>query len=276
MFRSELIRAFHNKSFVIVVFVTVGVIVYGFLDSWPYYQEAKVNPQFGYHPFYFNAFEIFLFALTFTPFIYIASLSATIPYADSLVADRESGYMRYAIYRAGYWRFLLSKLVANWLVGAMTIAVAMALAFGVACLMFPVHLPPLYVEGVKVSIMGVPHSPLGYIFETAPGLYVLGRIGLGFLFGGAYATLGFAISSVASNRYVVLAGPFIIFLVATLLVDLLGFFGWIPPVAIAPEVNINSSTVTLLGNYFVIYGASLLFALVKFSQNWVIKGQREA
>ncbi len=276
MLRSELNRAFYNKSFAIVVLVTAGTIIFGFSDSWVFYQKAQANPQLGYHPYYFNAFETFLFALTLSPFLYIASLSATIPYADSLVADRESGYMRYAICRAGYWRFLLSKLVANWLVGAMTVAMSMALAFGTACLLFPMHLPPLYVEGVKASIMGIPHTPLNYIFETSPGLYILWRIGLGFLFGGAYATLGFAISSVVRNRYIVLAGPFIAFLVASLLIDLLGFFGWVPPVALAPEININSSAMTMLINYVVIYGVSLAFVFVKFSQNWVIDGQKEA
>jgi hypothetical protein len=110
----------------------------------------------------------------------------------------------------------------------------------------------------------------------ATGLYILGRIGLGFLFGGAYATLGFAISSVARNRYVVLAGPLIIFLVATLVLHLLGLYGWIPPVAITPEVNLNSSAATILGNYVIIYGVSLMVALVTFSRNWVTEGQRAA
>lgn len=273
MLRSELNRAFGNKSFLIVVLMTTAVIAYGFLDSWYYYQDAQANPQFGYHPYYFNAFEVFLLALSFTPFIYIAVLCATIPYADSLVADRESGYMRYAVYRAGYWQFLLSKLVANCLVGAVTVSLAMALAFGIAALLFPLHLPPLYSDGVKVSIMGIPHSPLGHIFERAPALYVLGRIGLGFLFGGAYATLGFAISSAARNRYVVLAGPFLIFLVATLLIDLLGFYGWIPPVALIPEVNNNSSVVTMLVNYLVVYGVSLAFILTTCNQKWRTNGQ---
>jgi hypothetical protein len=128
------------------------------------------NPRFGFHPYYFNAYEVFLLALHSMPFASFAILSATIPYADSLVVDRESGYMRYAIFRAGYWHFLLSKLIANWLVGATAVALAMVLAFGVACILFPIGLPPLYIDGVKVSIVGIPHSPLGSLFETAPGL----------------------------------------------------------------------------------------------------------
>lgn len=274
MFRSELNRAFGNKIFFVVIIATTCVISYGFLDSWNFYQLAQTNPQFGYHPYYFNAYEIFLFSLTFTPFTFFAVLSATLPYADSLVIDRESGYMQYAIFRAGYWPFLLSKLVANWLVGGSAVSLAMTFAFIIACIFFPAQLPPLYIDEVKVSIVGIPHSPLGMIFETMPGWYILGRIGLGFLFGGAYATLGFAISSVATNRYVVLASPLIIFLVATLLMDLLGLYGWIPPVTITPEVNIHSSATTMVINYLVIYGLSLLVALISFNQHWAIQGQR--
>lgn len=276
MLRSELNRAFRNKSLFVVVLVNTAVIAYGFLDSWSFFTQAQANPQFGYPPYYFNAFEIFLLALTLTPFIYVAVLGATVPYADSLVADRESGYMRYAIYRAGYWHYLLSKLIANWLVGALAVSLAMALAFGIAAVLFPLHLPPLYVDGVKVSIIGIPHSPRGHVFETSPGLYILGRIGLGFLFGGAYATLGFAVSCVARNRYVVLASPFLIFLVTTLLSDIFGLYGWIPPVAIVPEVNTNSSMLTMLVNYFLIYGGSLGFILVVFGRNWRVNGQRVA
>lgn len=90
------------------------------------------------------------------------------------------------------------------------------------------------------------------------------------------ATLGFAVSCVARNRYVVLASPFLIFLVTTLLSDILGLYGWIPPVAIVPEVNTNSSMLTMLVNYFLIYGGSLGFILVVFGRNWRVNGQRVA
>ena len=259
-----------------MVLITTLMIVYGFLDGWQWYQRAKTDAQFVVHPYFYNAYEIFLFSLMSSPFVYFAILSAVLPYADSLTTDRESGYIRYATFHSGYWSFLINKFAANWLVGGAAVVLSMTLAFGIACVLFPMHLPPLYTNGAQVSMVGIPHSPLAEIFETAPTWYILARICLGFFFGSAYATLGFAISSRTTNRYVVLASPLIIFIVATLLIHMIGLYGYIPPVAIIPELNGNSSASTILVNYFVIYGVSLFLIFCTYFQNWIREGQRTA
>lgn len=277
MIRSELNRAVRNKFLIIGVMILAGVISYGYIEYWHFYQIAQDNPQFGYHPYYFNAYEVFLFTLLSSPFSFLAILCATVPYADSLVVDRETGYLRYTTVRSGYWSAFFSKLVVNGVIGGMAVALAMVLAFGVACLLFPLSLPPLYdLDGVKVSLYGLPHSPFATIFETRPSWYILWRIGLGFLFGSAYATLGFAISTIAKNRYLVLVVPFIVFLMGTILLDILGLYGWIPPVALIPEININSSAITMVVNYVVIYVGSIMIALLASFRNLIIDGHRVA
>lgn len=274
MLRSEIRRATRNPLIAIVILVLAGSIIFNYIDSLDFYRQAQDNPALDYHPYYFNAFEVFLFSLASSVFISLSVVASTIPFADSLVQDRENGYFRYAVLRGGYWSFLGSKIVANWLVGGFTVASAMIIAFAVAALLFPLHLPPLHIDGIKVSQYGIPDAPLVFLFESMPGTFILLRIGLGFLFGGCYATVGFALATFSKNRYVVLAAPLVIFVSVTVALSLIGLHGWVLPVAFVPELNTNSSLTSIIGIYVIVYGASLLLSAIVLAYNAYIKGER--
>jgi hypothetical protein len=138
----------------------------------------------------------------FTPF---AVLFPLIPYATSFCDEYNSGYAKFIITRIGVKQYAKKKIVAVGLSGALAIGIPFLIVF------------------VLIAIIGVPTTAANmsdfyygkiwapYAAVWGGNLVLAAKLVLGLFFGCMWALVGLAISTVATNRYVVIVGPFILY-----------------------------------------------------------------
>jgi len=253
MFRADLYRALLNRTLLLALALGVCSLAYWLTD----YDSGLDIP--GDHPFNTNAYDAVLWAER-GPFALIVPLLAVIPFADSYVLDRTQGYLRHILVRCSYKRYLASKFLVNLLAGGFAVALPILFLFIFTNIIYPRGLLPI--EQSRAVVGGIPDGPLGFLYRTAPDLYILFLIALGFIFGATYATLGLAISFVAPNRYVVLATPFLLYHVANFVLAVLGLEVWSPPVTLIPDGVKSTSWLTVFGELGGIFVFSSVIILL--------------
>ncbi len=241
MLREELYRACWNWSFMLALALGTLSSGYGLSE----YCFPKNIP--GTHPFNCNAYDAVIFAQKGPNGVIalLVPLLAVLPFADSYALDRTQGYLRHVLVRSSYRRYFFAKFVANLLAGGLAVALPLLLLFGYTNLVYPRGLLPI--EESRVTIGGYPYGPLGSLYRIAPDLYILFRVGVGFIFGATYATLGLDISSFVNNRYIVLATPFLLYHVANFVLAVLGLERWSPPATFIPDAVKTTSWLTVFG-----------------------------
>lgn len=256
MLREELYRACWNWSFMLALALGTLSSGYGLSE----YCFPKNIP--GTHPFNCNAYDAVIFAQKGPNGVIalLVPLLAVLPFADSYALDRTQGYLRHVLVRSSYRRYFFAKFVANLLAGGLAVALPLLLLFGYTNLVYPRGLLPI--EESRVTIGGYPYGPLGSLYRIAPDLYILFRVGVGFIFGATYATLGLDISSFVNNRYIVLATPFLLYHVANFVLAVLGLERWSPPVTFIPDAVKTTSWLTVFGELGGIFVVSVLCLLV--------------
>lgn len=252
MLRAELYRAFWNRSFLLALVLGILLLGYGLFE----YSEGPDIP--GANPFLCNAYDAVIWAQR-GPVALLVPLLAVLPFADSYVLDRTCGYLRHVLVRSSHRRYLFAKFVVNLLAGGLAIALSLILLFACTNLIYPRGLLPID----QARIGGAyPHGPLGPLYRIAPDLYILFLVGVGFIFGATYATLGLAISTIVSNRYIVLATPFLLYHVANFVLAVLRLEEWTPPATFIPGAVKTASWLTMFGELGGIFVASVVCLLV--------------
>ncbi len=252
MLRAELYRAFWNRSFLLALVLGILLLGYGLFE----YSEGTDIP--GANPFLCNAYDAVIWAQA-GPVALFVPLLAVLPFADSYALDRTGGYLRHVLVRSSYRRYLFAKFVANLLAGGLAVALSLILLFACTNLIYPRGLLPID----QARIGGAyPHGPLGPLYRTAPDLYILFLVGVGFIFGATYATLGLAFSSFVNNRYVVLATPFLLYHIANFVLAVLRLEEWTPPATFIPDAVKTTSWLTVFGELGGIFVVSVVCLLV--------------
>lgn len=254
MFLEELYRAFWNRAFLLTLILGVLSLILGLVAYAPKYIP-------GADPFLNNAYDAWLWAHE-GPHVLLAPLLAVLPFADSYALDRTQGYLRHVLIRVSRTRYFLAKFLANLLAGGLAIVLPYLAVFIYTSFAYPRGLAP--VAQSRIPFDPLP-GPLGYLYRQAPDFYILFLIGLGFVFGAAYATLGLAISSLINNRYLVLATPFLLYHIANFVLAVLGLEAWTPPVTLIAHAVKTASWLTVfgeLGGIFII-SAVWFLALAK-------------
>lgn len=138
----------------------------------------------------------------FTPF---AVLFPLIPYATSFCDEFNSGSTKYIITRIGVKQYTKKKVISVGLSGALAIGIPFLIIF------------------VMIALIGIPTTAANlsdYYWSTKwepyaaiwGGNFVMAaKLVLGLLFGCVWALVGLAISTIVTNRYVVIIGPFILY-----------------------------------------------------------------
>lgn len=216
-----------------------------------FYFEGKPIPGM---PFERNPYEAFLQTLAGPSGLIslLAPLVVVLPFADSYVLDKDSGYLTFILIRTGDTRhYYRAKFVANSIAGGMALLIPLFVVFGYLWYKFP--------HGLSQAAKSAPLSgPLGGVFSTAPALYVFFLICLSFIFGVVYAGLGLALSSSINNRYIVLATPFLLYNVGNLVLAILGLSSWTPPTSLVPYLVSTTSWLTVFLPLLAIFMCSCL------------------
>lgn len=179
-------------------------------------------------------------------FVLLAPLFAALPFADSYAADKNSGYLKFILLRTAKARYCRAKFIANALAGGLALFVPLMGSFIWLWIRLPHGLPP---DAKSWPLSG----PLDYIFLSTPALYVFFLIGLAFVFGAVYATLGLALSSVFSNRYVVIATPFLLYNIGNVAIAVFGHARWTPPTTLVPYSVTTTNSLTVFAPLITIF-----------------------
>ncbi len=222
---------------IMVAFMVQGLWSYAAQNAYPH-SEA-------------NAYQAYLSALGSGPSAYwigILPLIAALIAADSQAWDRRTGSLRFYLPRASRLHYIWGKWLAVVAFTAAVVAAGLAVTGIMAAIAFPTTLPPWHrVHGIATfSVAGAPasyHNPFPVfahaLFFAHPLVYAALVAGLVILSACVWASIGLVLSLWSTNIYVVLAGPWVVYMVATVLMALPMVLAtpWSPLVMSGPLVN---------------------------------------
>jgi len=195
----ELERAFRNPRFLIIAALALACYVIGNYRS----PMPTFSPDAPLHPV-----NRLMLNLQYGEFAFLAALLATLPFADSFLTDRDQGFLRLVALRTPYHRYRAAKIIAVALAGGAGLLLSLLIIF-LAGLSAPTDWDATVYSATSTLNNGVPWGPFGGLYTQNPLYYLLYLLASAFGFGAVYALLGLAVSTVVSNRYVVLAAPLV-------------------------------------------------------------------
>lgn len=98
----ELLRAFRNPRFIIIILLALASFVIGSYRS----PLPTFSPDTVPHPV-----NRLILNLNYGEFGFLAALLATLPFADSFLTDRDQGFLRLIVMRTPYARYLTAKFL---------------------------------------------------------------------------------------------------------------------------------------------------------------------
>ncbi len=205
--KEELDRAFHTPRFIIVIVLALAIFIVGVYRSPFAFFSQEMHPV-----------NCLLLNLEYGDFGFLATLMATLPFADSFLDDLNQGFLRQIVQRVPYKRYQWAKILAVALSGGFCLALAVLLIFLVSLMGAADWKSVAYFSGYAHSPTE-PAGPFGSIYTLNPVYYLFYILFSTFGFGAVYAVLGLAISSLIHNRYVVLAGPLVLVQILDFLED---------------------------------------------------------
>lgn len=232
MFREEFKRAFINYGFLAAVVVGLLALSQGLSD---YLSGPPMTSEYlsKLPLFYNNSYDAFIWSQRGIIGL-LGPILAVLPFSDSYLNDRTSGFLRNILSRSSYKEYLFAKYCSTGLSGGFAIAIPMTIFFLVMNIVFP---RGINTNPYELRIISTPEAlgPFGYFYQNNPDLYIFLLIGLGCIFGMVYAILGLSLSMFIENRYVVLATPFVLFMITHYLLALFRQPAWSPLSALVPH-----------------------------------------
>lgn len=138
-------------------------------------------------------------------FFFLLPLLAVLPYGGSLATELKSGYVKNMFTRIGRGKYLTAKYLAAFLSGGTVIAAALLLNWLAVACFIPMRMP----EACEFIYYGIyPDDLWSGLFYTAPVLYDLLFIGLGFLFAGLWSMLSLSMAYLVKGKAAALLAPY--------------------------------------------------------------------
>ena len=153
-----------------------------------------------------NAISLFMYshsAGTIAVLSLLFPIIVSLPYASSFVEDINTSLINYIHIRMNKFKYIISKLIVNALIGGYVLASVMLVFFIVYLFMrnFNIDRPNNFDIYVFTDI-----------FTQSPFTYVILLIMNSFLCGMAFATIGLGISAWIKNKYVAVIAPFLFYI----------------------------------------------------------------
>jgi hypothetical protein len=259
MLREEINRALISRSFFYAVILGIIALSQGLSDymSGPSWGDSDYLARLP--PFYNNAYDAVIWAQSGIIGL-IVPLIAVLPFADSFAHDRSLGFLRFLITRATYRRYLIGKYIASFLSGGFAVSIAMSFSFLFSVFTFPRGLNP---DPFAARIQPSENlGPFGFLYDTAPDLYIFSLITMSFFFGATYAIFGLSLSTFMDNRYIVLATPFVIYNIAHFVLAILQIPAWSPVSTLVPHWLTNITWLHIMANLGAVFLTSTILYIV--------------
>ena len=139
-------------------------------------------------------------------FFLLLPLLAALPYAWSYLEESKTGFIALIITRTTKMRYLLSKYLAVFLSGALTITIPIILNFLICACFVPARIPDVFAD-IHIGIFDV--GLWSEVFYTNPLLYVVLYTLLNFTASGLWAASVFALSALTKTRVSLILAPWL-------------------------------------------------------------------
>lgn len=224
----EMFRMARRRPPVVAFLLLVGFIIQGLISYrrggfWFFYQDS------------YSAYLAFLSAIGSGISAYwvgVLPLVACLVAGDSLAWDRRTGFIRFFLTRSSRRVYIIGKIVSVTILTGVVVLCGLLLSFGIASVWFPLKLPPWHMVDETATFTN-PAAPPSYIFPfptffhnllfTHPFIYVLLVSGIVTLSAVAWALVSLFFSLWTTNIYLVLGGPWLLYMGTTFVMCILAF-----------------------------------------------------
>lgn len=224
--KTELKRAFHNPLFFLSVLISCSLILFYFLHFVK--TRSGVNERIlAGASFPNDYFEVSYTAWIGGPqtsfwqklFFWILPFLATLPYAHSFYEDVHSGYLKNILIRSRRKAYLLAKYAATFLSSAAATAIPLLFSFLLCALVYPSHTPQAGALFTNVFTS----SRWSALLFSFPLLHLAASILFASVFTGFLCCISLPVSLLATKKYLCHLFPFFLYLIASLIAQLLVF-----------------------------------------------------
>ena len=201
---ASLRHALANKGFVIAVTGTVAVLLLSSVQGIFSAFRSESLMQWGYHT------DFVISALSSNAMTLALPILCALPYTATVLDDIKSGFIKAYLPRTTVMRYLLGKILAYAISGALVMVIGILLAWGLAALLFlPLESAPTILVDAAGKLIEVEKaaSPLpGTIFRIC-------------FSGSFWALVGMLLATLTGSKYMAYASPFVIYYVLIILYE---------------------------------------------------------
>lgn len=241
MFLVELKRGFSRLSFKIAVFIGIIFCLLSLVETKGFSEHLLSDYIKTYLDTPFDRFIFFNLNPVSNILILIFPIISAISYSDSYLEDVNSGFIKAIYTKEKKVKYLILKFLSNFIVAGTAIAAPLLLNFIALILLYP-SIPTHAVLG-RPTIM--PGGLFPGLFYNHPAIYILIWILIYFLYSGAFASIGLSLGILIKNKFVTLIAPFIIYHIASIILQLMNKNLYEPLQFLYLSNNQNISAITL-------------------------------
>ena len=276
MLKIELRKALKNKMFFFSIILGFAVTFLSFLYNYELYTKALrdnklysdeyniiINPMLSMNTLYDSWVGGEAFTLGTTVFFFIFPILIAIPYGWSYCSELKSGYIKNAIIRCGKPEYFMSKYIATFLSGGLTMCIPLICNFLLTASFIPAYQPQVrYMQYYSIFS----NTFMSDIFYNHPNLYVLIYIMIDFVFCGLICCLSCTAANFIRNKAVAILTPFGIMLLFNYVSDIINsnYYTEVSPMSFLRPCPSSYST-----NIYVIIFEMLLFLALTITPMFV-------
>lgn len=225
MLQIELKRAFVNRGFIIALAAGTLICLWHYFeivfpcifdkslfvsgdDCYTFFPPTSYNYWLGGNYVPIQSYLYFL----------ILPLIAALPYGNSYICDKKSGFIKNIYTRTQKNNYLISKYISVFLTGAASAALPLLINFFLTALTLPSITP----DSASYNSIVFSYSKWSDIFYTNPLLFEFLYILIAFVFSGLIATVSLSVSFLVNNRLIVVFVPMILYVFLSSVADITG------------------------------------------------------
>ncbi len=268
----ELKRSILRWQFWLAIILMGGLIIHGYHQAWI---EAIHGPADAPYPTSTpadnNAFLVFIYSQGNTGLSFIGAvwpLVAALIAGDSLAWDRKSGYLQSVLLRIGYKKYIIGKIISISAITFFVIFLAESLLFAYGLIQFPIH-DPAQMDPQYYPKYG------STLFSQFPYLYSFLIIFNISLFGAVIASTCLLISTKIRNLMVVVALPWIIYIVLSFVIQVIGLVPFAPIILTADYFSYHSDLWIIPLIWILLWGIISYLTYLSFQHQFRKKGSYE-
>ncbi|SFU87212.1 hypothetical protein SAMN04487886_12472 [Clostridium sp. DSM 8431] len=212
-FKNELKRAIFSKSSLAAFLITLVTLLIGFYGTSFYDFSIELDKC---KKFYDSA-DIFLLTRDSGSKSFlgvIAPLLAVLPFSNSYLHDKDSGFLKFIYIRMDKKRYILNRILVNAIASGVIIVSSLLTILIIICLFLGISTNPNSFFDKAGTYM--------FLYVKSKWLYVIFIFILSFLFNAIFATLGLGLSPFINNKYLSFICPFAIYMLSMTILPYIG------------------------------------------------------